>query len=370
MSKDEQNPENNNDSRETQPEASQGQPVKADEVSAKKTDGQKKSRGFGRALFMLVLIFAAFSGGGYLAYYYLDQQFTEIARQQNEQITELSSSIETLQRTDQSVLNNQRNLQAAITSVVSETENQLLSLSDRISESKAEGSDDWTLAEAEYLLRIANQRLVTSGDKSSSIDMMQAADDILRELAYPELTPVRRQLADDLTRVQMADSLDVEGIFFELEALAQQVVNLKHFEPESLKSTEVETDSSNDLGRKMWSKIKSTLSRYIRIDTNTDEPKYLLSEEQQVAQTLSVQLQIRQAQLALLSNQQDVYTRALAAAANSIQQYYTGTAAATASRARLRELSEIRLQTQVLDISESIRALSAVVNQLSRMGVE
>jgi uroporphyrin-III C-methyltransferase len=370
MSKDEQNPEKNNDSKETQPVAGEEQPVKDAEVSAKKTESQKKSRGFGRALFVLILLCAAFSGGGYLAYYYLDQQFTQIARQQNEQISELSSSIETLQRADQSVLNNQRNLQAAITSVVSETENQLLSLSDRISESEAEGNDDWTLAEAEYLLRIANQRLVTSGDKSSSIEMMQAADDILRELAYPELTPVRRQLADDLTRVQMADSLDVEGIFFELEALAQQVVNLEHYEPESLQAAELESDSSNDLGHRLWNKIKSTLSRYIRIDTNTGEPKYLLSEEQQVAQTLSVQLQIRQAQLALLSNQQDVYTRALVSAANSVQRYYTGTAAASASRARLRELSKVRLQTEVLDISESIRAMSTVVNQLSRMGVE
>ena len=370
MSKDEQNSENNNDSRETKPAEAKEPTAKVTEVSTSKTESHKKSRGFGWALFILILICAAFSGGGYLAYYYLDQQFTQIARQQNGQIAELSSSIETLQRADQNVLNNQRNLQAAITSVVSETENQLLTLSDRISESEAEGKDDWTLAEAEYLLRIANQRLLTSGDKSSSIEMMQAADDIFRELAYPELTPVRRQLADDLTRVQMADSLDVEGIFFELEALVQQVVNLQHIEPESLLAAEVETDSSTDLGRRLWSKIKSTLTRYIRIDTNTGEPKYLLSEEQRVAQTLSVQLQIRQAQLAMLSNQQDVYSRALVAAANSIQQYYSGTAAASASQARLRELSEIRLQTGVLDISESIRALSSVVNQLSRMGVE
>ncbi|MFX4226785.1 MAG: uroporphyrinogen-III C-methyltransferase [Porticoccaceae bacterium] len=370
MSKDEKNPEKTGDSEGDQPSALTGSTEKEPDTSDKKPAGKPRGRGLGRALFLLILVCAAFSGGAYLAYYYLDQQFSQIAQQQNEQMAELSDSIDSLQQSDQGLLNNQRNLQGAINSVASDTEEQLLAFSDRISESAAEGNDDWTLAEAEFLLRIANQRLVTSGDRDSAIEMMQAADNILRELAYPELASVRRQLANDLSRVQMANSLDVEGIYFELEALAQQVANLEHFEPESLQATQMDPEPSNDLGRQLWNKIKETLARYVRIDTSPGEASYLLTDEQQVAQTLSVQLQVRQAQLALLSGQQDVYTRALTAAADAIDDFYVDSAASSASRARLRELAGVSLQTESLDISQSIRALSSVVNQLSRMGVE
>lgn len=370
MSKDEKNPEKTGDPEGDQPSVLTDSPPKEPDASDKKATGKPRGRGFVRALFLLVLVFAAFSGGAYLAYYYLDQQFSQIAQQQNEQIAELSDNIDSLQQSDQGLLTNQRNLQGAINSVASDTEEQLLALSDRISESAAGSSDDWTLAEAEFLLRIANQRLVTSGDRGSAIEMMQAADNIMRELAYPELAPVRRQLANDLSRVQMASSLDVEGIYFELEALAQQVANLDHFEPESLQATQVDPENSNDLGRQLWNKIKTTLARYVRIDTDANEARYLLTDEQQVAQTLSVQLQVRQAQLALLSGQQDVYTRALTAAADAINDFYTDSAASSASRARLRELAGVSLQTESLDISQSIRALSDVVNRLSRVGVE
>jgi|GEM_PF-3755255 len=370
MSKDKQNPEQTSDSVGDQPSAVIEPSTKEPETSGKNSKDKRKAGGLGRAIFLLILLGVTFSGGGYLAYYYLDEQFSQIAQQQNEQLAELADSIDSLQQSDQGLLNNQRNLQSAINSVATDTENQLLALSNRISESEAEGNDDWTLAEAEFLLRIANQRLVTSGDQGSVIGMMQAADNILRELAYPELSPVRRQLANDLNRVQMANSLDIEGMFFELEALAQQVANLEHFKPESLQATQIESETSNDLGLRLWNKIKSTLARYVRIDTSPGEARYLLTEEQQVAQTLSVQLQIRQAQLALLSQQQDVYTRALMAAADSIDQFYISSAASNASQSRLRELADVRLQTDIVDISESIRALSGVVNQLSRVGVE
>lgn len=370
MSKNEQNPEQTGDSGADQPSVLTESSTQKPDAPEKKKTGKSGGRGLGRAIFLLILVCAAFSGGAYLAYYYLDQQFSQIAQQQNDQIAELSDSIDSLQQSDQGLLTNQRNLQGAINSVASDTEQQLLALSDRISESAAGNSDDWTLAEAEFLLRIANQRLVTSGDRDSAIEMMQAADNIMRGLAYPELASVRRQLANDLSRVQMASSLDVEGIYFELEALAQQVANLDHFEPESLQATQVDPETSNDLGRQLWNKIKTTLARYVRIDTDADEARYLLTDEQQVAQTLSVQLQVRQAQLALLSGHQDVYTRALTAAADSIDDFYTDSAASSASRSRLRELAGVDLQTESLDISQSIRALSAVVNQLSRMGVE
>lgn len=370
MSKDEQNPDKTNDSgKDTKPAATTDSLSQEQGNSGKKDKSRTGGRGIGKALFFLVLVCTAFSGGGYLAYYYLDQEFSRIAQQQSEQLEDLTDSIDSLQQSDQGLLNNQRNLQSAITSVASDTEKQLLSLSDRLSESEAGGNEDWTLAEAEYLLRIANQRLVTSGDREAAIEMMQSADNILRDLAYPELASVRRQLADDLTRVQMANSLDVEGLYFELEALAQQVFNLEHYEPEALPPNEIEATSSSDLGRRLWNNIKSVLARYIRIDRGA-KPTYLLTQEQKIVQTLTVQLHIRQAQLALLSEQQDVYTRALTVAANSIEQFYAESGASSATRARLLELADTRLQTENLDISDSIRALSTVVNQLSRMGVE
>lgn len=57
---------------------------------------------------------------------------------------------------------------------------------------------DWLLAEAEYLLRIANQRLLIEKDIRGALSALESADEVLRESDDIGVYPVRQQLAREI----------------------------------------------------------------------------------------------------------------------------------------------------------------------------
>ena len=57
---------------------------------------------------------------------------------------------------------------------------------------------DWLLAEAEYLLRLANQRLHLERDWNSALSMLQAADNVLAETHNPRTKAVRAAIAKEI----------------------------------------------------------------------------------------------------------------------------------------------------------------------------
>ena len=331
--------------------------------SNKKSSGKTRRAPF---VFVLILILLAFAGCGYGAYYYLNEQMLEREASFNDGLQRAIQGLSNLESEGRALDRKQADLQRALTAAVAGMENQMTALAERLAASESTGPADWTLAEVEYLLRIANQRLITSRDHQTAIEMLQAADTILKELAYPELAVVRRQLVADITRLQLANQVDTEGVYFALEAMSAEIVGLKHFAPEQLETAEPGLSEETSRWVVLRNRVVQTLSRYIRIETDAGEPEYLVTDDQEVVRALAIQLQIRQAQLALLSGQQDIYTSALLAASGSVQRYY----AADNIAARLAELSKRQVQQQAMDVSESIRILSNVVDQLSRTGAE
>ncbi|HEY7775631.1 MAG TPA: uroporphyrinogen-III C-methyltransferase, partial [Kineobactrum sp.] len=87
-------------------------------------------------------------------------------------------------------------------------------------------SDSWLLAEVEYLLRLASQRLIMVGDTDSAQALLKSADSILRQLDDTTLYPVRRALAVDLAALRAVPDVDTEGLYLRLSALIDQVAEL------------------------------------------------------------------------------------------------------------------------------------------------
>ena len=109
-------------------------------------------------------------------------------------------------------------------------EQQLTTLRTELARFSAHDRDSWLLAEAEYLLRLANQRLIMAGDTVAAQALLASADAVLRELDDVSLHPVRAAVASDLAAVRAVPEVDVEGIYLRLSALAEQAGNLVIFE--------------------------------------------------------------------------------------------------------------------------------------------
>ena len=329
----------------------------------------KKKNGLGKWVFLLVLILLVGAAAG--GWYYSQEQFRQLQagndQQLNTQLAVMEQEIEGLRTQIVSQSERQESVESSLLASVSETESQLLSMAQRVTQSESTGTGDWELAEAEYLLRIANQRLVTSQDIAGALEMMSAADNILRELAYPELTQARRQLVADFTRLSNIQPVDYEGIYFALDALLPLVSDLSGLRVERLTNpTDQSADESSVAG--YWALIVDALSPYIIINSSADSAsQYLVSDEQEALAKSEVQLLIRQAQLAMLAGEEELYERALTNAGGRIAEVFSADSETDSLVSTIRSYSGRTILSESVDISRSIRAVETVVDQLTRV---
>jgi len=67
----------------------------------------------------------------------------------------------------------------------------------------------WELAEAEYLLRLANQRLAMEQDPAAAVTLLQAADEIMRTSEQVGSYGVRQAIAKDISALLAVPMVDV-----------------------------------------------------------------------------------------------------------------------------------------------------------------
>lgn len=79
-------------------------------------------------------------------------------------------------------------------------------------ERELQTSVDWILAEAEYLVLAATQRLALERDVDTAIAALRAADQRLRSAAHPDLIPIREQVIADVTALEAVSLPDIEGL--------------------------------------------------------------------------------------------------------------------------------------------------------------
>jgi uroporphyrin-III C-methyltransferase len=243
---------------------------------------------------------------------------------------------------------------------------------DEIARFGATDRQDWLLAEAEYLLRLANQRLIMAGDVVAAKALLNSADSILLELQDVGLHSARAAVAADLAALRAVPQVDVEGTYLQLAALIGQVEQLAIFElPDAIAVVEAapEDDWQTRLQRG-YEEALHKLSDYIVI-RRRDVPYEALMEpawEGLVRQNLRMLLE--QAQVALLSGNQVLFQESLERAGHWVQQFFevdeSGARALAEDMARLQDKT---VAVELPDISNSLHELDrALERRLQREG--
>lgn len=217
---------------------------------------------------------------------------------------------------------------------------------------------DWRLAEAEHLLRMASLRLSALQDLNSARHLIEAADQILMEQDDPAAYAARDTLAKALADIRALPTLDRAGLFMRLGALQGQVGQLEQLLPAF--DTQVAKDSSID-----WSRWLDKASSYIRIDLNSDEKIQPLLASQEVTHIrLALGLALEQAQWAALNGEQEVYQQAVQQALALLEHYFAADhTAASALRSQLQELADAKVSLQMPDINPALVALQAYIQE-------
>ncbi|TWE07616.1 uroporphyrin-3 C-methyltransferase [Pseudomonas sp. AG1028] len=223
---------------------------------------------------------------------------------------------------------------------------------------------EWRLAEAEHLLRLASLRLSALQDINSATALVQAADEILRDQDDPAAFAAREQLAKSLEALHATDNPDRTGLFLQLGALREQAAQLNSLNPKFVADGGVlgELAAESEPGT-WWGQALHKLSQYFRLDFNADQNVRPLLAGQSLTQVrLALSLALEQAQWAALHGQTQVYRQALQQAAEVLDANFNrDNPDSRALRARVGELVDQPIEVKAPELGESLNAVQAYI---------
>lgn len=331
--------------------------------------GRPRGDRAGRGLAVLALLIAAAGVGigGWAAWQlrHLDAG----QRQQSAQVDSLAANSRTLAEQAHSLDERLSRLPAADEleerrRLLAQVQSDQQRLGQRLETVLGASRQDWRLAEAEHLVRLASLRLSALQDVNSARALVQGADDILREQDDPNAFAAREQLARSLAALQATEQPDRTGLFLQLGALREQAVQLSALAPQF----EADRDALNATGddstlhwRLWWARISS----FFRIDLNPDANVRPLLAGQSLSQVrLALSLALEQAQWAALNGEQAVYTQALGQAKEVLATNFNQDN--TQSRRLLERIDALtgsRITVATPDLVNSLAALQAYMTR-------
>ena len=233
----------------------------------------------------------------------------------------------------------------------------------------------WRIAEAEYLLRVANHRLTLMADPETAGEALKAADDRLGATGDPGWAPVREQIAKEITQINALPKVDRAGISAELRALAEQVGQLPLLnegvsllaeqgaaEQEPLQVADEGLDLQQ-VADDLWQGFKSMM-----VVRHHDKPvTAMLPPEQRYFLVQNLRLKLEAAKAALMGSNQPLYQDNLTAAADWVGTYFkSDDPGVSGFRQQLAALAQRDVAPPLPDISASLRALQARRQRLNQ----
>lgn len=187
-----------------------------------------------------------------------------------------------------------------------------------IADIKGRRPNDWLLAEADYLVKLAGRKLFLEHDIVSATKLMESADQRIAELNDPSLVPLRKAMARDITQLKIIPLIDREGLVLRLTSLQQQVDTLplaNAMLPETQQQSAPQvSENINDWQNNLVSSLKDFSENFITFRTRDGNAIPLLSPEQHFYLKENLKAKLETAIKAVYAEQQEIYTTALSTA--------------------------------------------------------
>ncbi len=175
------------------------------------------------------------------------------------------------------------------------------------------------IADAEYLLYVASQKLSLVGDVDSALKAMETADELLRLAGDPTLFKVRETLAREITALKAISSPDLVGISASILALEGQVdalpLRLPHMGKVAPKPKAEEAPAPGLLEE--WKEVLTIRRR----QTGRPVEAILTPEEVEAIRQVLV-LKLETARLAAMRGQAGLYQKSLEAAKEWLTEHF------------------------------------------------
>lgn len=310
----------------------------------------------------------------------LQQQTQEISALENNLNTSHKNQIQSLKQYELA----QKKVRDKLATQLQQTQTDLSDMSQRLSAQNRRISsltdtsrDDWLLAEAEYLLKLANQRVRIERSPDGAEALLEDADAILRDLDDPNLHILRRAIAKDLAALRLLQKIDVEGIYLNLLALTGEIGNIPVRPIASIEEQTVLAEINNTPAPSKtsawqtvtasWGRFTQSFKSFVRVVHHDKKPKALLPVQDGVYLQQNLRLMLERAQLALLREQQDIFAQSLSQADIWLQEYYNTSPTLEAFRQQLKNLGGKTVVQVLPDISASLALIHEYITNLHKL---
>jgi uroporphyrin-3 C-methyltransferase len=220
---------------------------------------------------------------------------------------------------------------------------------------------DFMLADAEYLVLAANQRLTLEQDVGTALAALNGADERLRGVEHPDLLAVRERLAADIAALRAIPVPDGSGLALYFSALQTQVDSFP--ERSAAGATPAASDAALAVAgwRGVLARIWGDLLGLVEIREATPGDRLTFDPVRRGLVRESLRLELATARLAVLHRDPDNLRSALTNATTLIEQYYDVAAPAVRDTlVRWRALQRTELRPQLPDLGPTIDAIRAL----------
>jgi uroporphyrin-3 C-methyltransferase len=228
----------------------------------------------------------------------------------------------TTTQVDNTVMATEQKTNALLTEITHKTDVQLTqqqtsieSLQMALADIKGRRPNDWLLAESDYLTKLAGRKLFLEHDVVTATHLMESADLRIAALNDPSLMPLRKAIANDITKLKSVPLIDRDGLVLRLSALEQQIDTLPLAnailpDAKPIESQEV-SQNINDWQHNLMASLKSFSEQFITFRTRDGNVVPLLSPEQHFYLRENLKAKLETAIKSVYVEQQELYTTAL-----------------------------------------------------------
>lgn len=222
--------------------------------------------------------------------------------------------------------------------------------------------NQWIIAEAEYLLRMANQRLGLARDIDTARSALQLADERLRDSKDPSWNGVREHIARDLGKLDAVELPDIPGIAAKLAGLVEITPQLQLNKSTAGTRPAKPEDGATPTSERSWDTLLDDLwqgfKTAVRIRRNDQPIQAMLPPEQQFFLYENLRQHLEVARLAVARRDNNLYRDSLDNVRNWLDLYFAAGHAANQRMAKtIDTLGAINLLPALPDISQSLVAL-------------
>ncbi|MBI6549546.1 uroporphyrinogen-III C-methyltransferase [Xenorhabdus lircayensis] len=284
----------------------------------------------------------------------LQQQITSLAQQQSADQQDFDTKLQELKTSLQQASSQNQQLG-----------DRMEELQTRVSALSNTDIENWRLAQASSLVKMAGRKIWSEQDITTAIALLKDADHNLAEMDDPSLVYARTAIMTDIDSLTKIKQIDLEGIILTLNQLSNQVDNLRLVDkveqaaPMEKNNREI-TASLSDWRRNLSSSWHSFMDNFITISPRDSNKEPLLAPNQDIYLRENIRSKLLIAAQAVPRRQNEIYQKALEPVGSWVRTYFDTSSPDT--EAFLADVDSLEKRPLSIDVPEQLSSQSILTD--------